>query len=383
MKVWLRADVTKSSFPTQTTCDTRQTSTPPQYRLSLGFFPGSQSMEAKKRVCVVGAGPAGLAAAKVLIAHFKVTIFEQSDRIGGIWQDASDGFLGPETPTNLSRYTVGFSDLDWKSVKLDPADETQQVPLFPKAWQVNRYLLAYAEKLPQDTIKLGHRVMKTERIVSEGQNPATWMITTHSAESGQQTHKFDYLIMGTGFFAKPRPLSASVPGLGLEKLGIKCMHSSQFRKLEGLFPDDGEDAAGKTILMIGGGNSSGETAANIAQQLSNSQYSPDTSMRERYKGCKVIHVTPRPFYALPPFVPANTDYNTFVPLDLKLYDVSRRPPGEISGNAGRVADAVKDMIHKAMQTTIGGDQSDLGSPALAIPPGEPRSTVSRKVGAVP
>lgn len=335
-------------------------------------------MESMKSVCIVGAGPAGLAAAKVLAPRFKVTIFEQSECIGGIWRDATDGFLGPETPTNLSRYTVGFSDLDWKSVALEQDGKFQQLSLFPKAWQVNRYLLAYAKKLPAGTVMLRHRVIRTERIASQGPLAATWLITTHNAEAGEHTTKFDYLVLGTGFFSQPRPLSAAVPALSLEESSVRCMHSSRFRKLEDLFPG-AQTAAGKTILIIGGGNSSGETAANIAQQLSDSQYSPAVSDWDRYKDYSIVHVSPRSSYALPPFVPANTDYKTFMPLDLKLYDLSRRPPGEINGNGGRVADAVKGMVHDAMQATIGGDQSDLGSVALTIPPGEPRSTVSQTV----
>lgn len=333
-------------------------------------------MLAMKSICVIGAGPAGLAAAKVLAPHFKVTVFEQSERIGGIWDDAKDGFLDRATNTNLSRYTVGFSDLDWNSVL---PEGSQPVPLFPQAWQVNRYLLAYAKKLPQGTILLSHKVTRTERVVSQDHKTASWLVSVHSFQSEEEVRKFDYLVLGTGFFSQPRPLSTAVPTLSLQGSSVVCMHSSRFRKLDDLFPQS-QDAPGKTVLMIGGGNSSGETAANIAQQLSDSQYSPNNSMRNRYKGCRIVHVTPRPLYALPPFVPANADCRAFLPLDLKLYDLSRRPPGDISGNAGRVADAVKNMIHDAMQTTIGGNQSDLGSPALTIPSGEPRSTVSELIG---
>lgn len=333
-------------------------------------------MQEMKSVCIIGAGPAGLASAKVLAPNFKVTVFEQSERIGGIWDDADDSFLDRTTPTNLSRYTVGFSDLDWNSVL---PEGSQPVPLFPKAWQVNRYLLAYARKLPKDTILLKHKVIKTERVVSQDQTAASWLVSVR-AQAGEQTRMFDYLVLGTGFFSTPRPLSAVVPISSLQNSSIVTMHSSRFRKLEDLFPR-GQNMAGKTILVIGGGNSSGETAANIAHQLSNSQYSPNTIMRDRFNECKIVHISPRPLYALPPFVPANADCKTFVPLDLKLYDLSsRQPPGDISGNAGRVPDAVKNMIHDAMQTTIGGDQSDLGSPALIIPPGEPRDTVSAIVG---
>ena len=40
-----------------------------------------------KTVCIIGAGPAGLVAAKTFLqtGGFKVTIYEQSHHIGGIW----------------------------------------------------------------------------------------------------------------------------------------------------------------------------------------------------------------------------------------------------------------------------------------------------------
>lgn len=100
-----------------------------------------------KSVCIVGAGPAGLVGAKILLGtkQFTVTILERGDRIGGIWaldENSKDGYLGPSTPTNLSRFTVAFSDLDWKSIDLSSGkhgeEAKQNVPMFPKAWHVNR-----------------------------------------------------------------------------------------------------------------------------------------------------------------------------------------------------------------------------------------------------
>jgi cation diffusion facilitator CzcD-associated flavoprotein CzcO len=102
-----------------------------------------------KSVCIVGAGPAGLAGAKVLLStgRFEVSIFEKADRLGGIWaldESSNDGYLSANTPTNLSRFTVGFSDLDWNSVDLGSRIEGEAnnaknaLPMFPKAWHVNR-----------------------------------------------------------------------------------------------------------------------------------------------------------------------------------------------------------------------------------------------------
>lgn len=84
-------------------------------------------------------------AAKTLLqtGQFEVTVYEQRNRIGGIWaldRNSTNGFLSPYTPTNLSRFTVGFSDLDWNSVDYSDhhangapnGDSTGKVPMFPK-----------------------------------------------------------------------------------------------------------------------------------------------------------------------------------------------------------------------------------------------------------
>ncbi|KAK4506949.1 hypothetical protein PRZ48_000682 [Zasmidium cellare] len=338
-----------------------------------------------KSVAIIGAGPAGLAGAKVLLKtnKFNVTVFEKADRIGGIWaldERSTAGFLHPDTPTNLSRFSVAFSDLDWNSVQLNGtsnghnengATQKSKTPMFPKAWQVNRYLETYRTKyIPDGSIKLRHEVLKAHRVQKDGRTG--WQLTIKDDGSQQTTSDFDYLMLGSGFFSTPRPLKFGVPEASLNT--VKAIHSSQFRKLEDLFPRP-ENAAGKNIFIIGGGNSAGEAAAAVAQQLSNAQYSPDMGKKQTYKDCKIVHVAARPLYALPPYVPVGTESTSFMPIDLKLYDLSKRPPGPIVGNAGRVTKSVKDMIHTALQGTIGGNQSDLGTPALEIPADEPRSTV--------
>lgn len=207
--------------------------------------------QAMKTVCVVGAGPAGLSSAKVLLrtSQFDVTIFEQADKIGGIWnidpKSPSNGFLHPDTLTNLSRFTVAFSDLDWHSVGLET------VPMFPKAWQVNRYLEAYAKKnIPSCVFRFGYKVVKTELLDNR------WEITSQDVKGQETVHHFDHLLLGSGFFSQARPIDRDVPNVASD-LRIKAIHSSQFRSLQDLFAD-AVDATGKKILIIGGGNSAGK-----------------------------------------------------------------------------------------------------------------------------
>jgi hypothetical protein len=65
--------------------------------------------------------------------------------------------------SNQSRFTVAFSDLAWESVIGD------DVPGFPLAWQVGKYLKAYADKyIPPELLNLGCTVVHTERKKLDG-----------------------------------------------------------------------------------------------------------------------------------------------------------------------------------------------------------------------
>lgn len=73
--------------------------------------------------------------------------------------------------TNISRFTVAFSDLAWESII-----EESEVPMFPQAWQVGRYLRKYAERfLPNGVLRLRQRVVRTSRRV-ENEEGRRWTI---------------------------------------------------------------------------------------------------------------------------------------------------------------------------------------------------------------
>lgn len=340
-------------------------------------------------VCIIGAGPAGLAAAKIFLqtGKFVVTVYEKNDRIGGIWalhEEDYHGFLHPQTPTNLSRFTVAFSDLDWNSVdvssKANPRScgergGRRKVPMFPKAWQVNRYLDHYRQKfIPADCIVFKHEV--THASLDRGERK--WHITTRSSKESTETKTFDYLAMASGFFSRPRALRQDVQGLSEvandRPTAIKSIHSSQFKTLQDLFPDN-QNPTGKTILLVGGGNSVGEAAAAVAMQLCDTQWSPDTTQQKRFQDCRILHISPRHLYPLPPFVESEPGARSYVPIDMRLYDFAKRPPGPIESYAGQQSPEVRDIVHGALKTFVGGDQSDLGCAALVAPSGREKRTV--------
>ncbi|OBT85057.1 hypothetical protein VE02_07150 [Pseudogymnoascus sp. 03VT05] len=303
-----------------------------------------------KSVCIIGDGPGGLVAAKTFLqSGFKVTVYEKDDKVGGMWafpkQSESDGYLSPQTPTNFSKFTVGFSDLSWQSL----ATGESHVPMFPVAAQVGQYLELYKDRyVPSSTFKFGHCVISADRVEQDGRH--RWKVVAETKVGGLElgesigakheegTEYFDYVINAAGFFSKPSITSYD------------------------LFTEQSSHT-GKHILVYGGGNSSGEVASNIAFQLSSSQYSPNTSIHNnRFEGMKVYHVKPRPLYAIPPYLPGDTT-NTFIPLDLKFYDLKWRQPGPIVSSSGPLDPEVAAVRYSAIHGMV-GDQSDLGAEAL-------------------
>lgn len=325
-----------------------------------------------KTVCIVGAGPAGLVAAKTLTQKggFDVTVFESTSRVGGMWRAPPGAFgdkCSPDMRTNLSKYTVAFSDLSWASVDLSILDSDQHpshaAPMFPKAWQVGRYLETYAQKYDiSSKIKLKNRVIEAK---PSGERKA-WEITCVDGSAQQSTHIFDYLIIASGFFDKPG--STFDPSIHGSSPNIK--HSSSFRDVSSL-----TDRAGK-IVVIGGGISGSEAAAQAAFQISSLQNSPGKTQSPHTES-KIHHIINRPFYCLPRYLPQDPhnssiqDFNlspTFLPNDLALYNLSRRGGAEISAAIAPVPADKAKKGHEYLRSVIGGDQRDLGFSELVYKP---------------
>ncbi|KAF1924401.1 uncharacterized protein M421DRAFT_281828 [Didymella exigua CBS 183.55] len=322
-----------------------------------------------RSVCIIGAGPSGLAAAKAFLQHgsYVVTVYEVADRVGGMWRARSGDYgdkCSPEMRINLSRFTVGFSDLSWSSVDLsDPvtgAASPSAPPMFPKAWQVGRYLEKYTEKFGlESNIFFNRKVVNADIL----EDMKTWQVSTYDLRTDEsETKTFDYLVIASGFFNQRGRSFA--PSAGGNTSNIQ--HSSAFRDLLSLTEKSGK------IAVIGGGISGSEAAAQAAFQISSAKNSPGKS-KPAYAESRIYHIINRPFYSLPRYLPQNPlqessqDTNlapTFLPLDLVLYNLSRRGEGEISASITTVPPEKAQKGHEFMRSVIGGDQQEYGSPAL-------------------
>jgi hypothetical protein len=325
-----------------------------------------------KSVCIVGAGPAGLVAAKTFLqqGQFTVSVFEATDRLGGMWRGRPGEYgdkCSPDMRTNLSRFTVAFSDLSWSSVDLStPGAESLShltSPMFPKAWQVGRYLAAYAQKFGVDKEILYNKRITQARPSGDLKQ---WDITSIDSVTKQQSsHTYDYLIVASGFFDRPVQSFHSPSRVKSENY----QHSSQFRTLLSLTNIPGK------IVVIGGGISGSEAAAQAAFQVSSAQHSPNES-KSVHANSKIYHIINRPFYCLPRYLPhypgsqepGPQSTPSFLPLDLLLYNLSRRGDGEITASITTVPPDKAEKGHQFLRSVIGSDQGDLGHSALVYQP---------------
>ncbi len=197
-------------------------------------------------ICIIGAGFAGLSAAKVLDAFgHRVTVFEKEADVGGVWS-ASRRY--PGLTTQNVRSTYAFSDFPY------PDD----YPEWPSGEQVQRYLASYVSTFGLDNkIKLNTEVLNAAPIAGEKGWNIRFKSTTNDEISEQE---FDYLIVCNGIFSQP--MIPDYPGISdFVTNGGRICHTSEFKDLA--------DANGKHILVIGYGKSS----CDVAQAVANSAIS--------------------------------------------------------------------------------------------------------------
>ncbi|KAB8299106.1 hypothetical protein EYC80_001219 [Monilinia laxa] len=331
-----------------------------------------------KTVCVIGAGPAGLVAAKTLThdhpkGTFEVTVFEKSHRIGGLWPISceDDGLVNPEMCTNQSRHTVSFSDLAW------PASS----PACPKAWQVGKYLEDYIQLYPVYSIKTSTRVSSVEPPhdwqTTQAAALGKWTVHVEHADAPEssQAYEFDHVVVATGFFGKPH-----IPDI-LPGFPAPVWHSSKLRDVNSLLTDNGEVSSpkGKNIVVVGGQMSGIETAAAIALQVSSSANSTDGPISHAAE-IKIYNVIQRPFWVMPLTFPNNPIIDgaspeaekisnpapTFLPLDLVTYNLGLKPPGPLKNSSGHIPPEAAILTNDFMENYLGTDQSEIGADHLAI-----------------
>lgn len=206
------------------------------------------------RVCVIGAGPSGLAAIKNLQEQgvSQITVFEKNNQIGGNWvYDENNDHSSVYETTHI------ISSKRWSQFEDFPMPESY--PDYPSHRQVLAYFQNYASHFDLEKyIRFNTSVLKVEQ-----NSQKQWQVT-YQDEQGTHEETFDYLLVANGHHWDP--FTPEYPG----HFEGEVMHSHQYKKAS-VF-------SGKRVLVIGGGNSACDVAVEI------SRVSPETyiSMRRGY-----------------------------------------------------------------------------------------------------
>jgi len=212
------------------------------------------------RIAVIGAGAAGLVTARELSrGGHDVSVFEQSDRVGGVWifepipEDDAMGLkpskavfssIYDSLRTNLPRDLMAFQDYTFDSMG-GGEDEWQRYPHHSK---VLTYLENFAESFDiTSMIRFQRTVSRVEKL------DADWVVTSEHVQSGEiERQRFDGVAVCSGHYSKPRvPVIA-----GVDTFSGKLMHSHNYRSPA--------EFANKRVVLLGTAASGVDIAREIA-----------------------------------------------------------------------------------------------------------------------
>ena len=190
-----------------------------------------------RRYCLVGAGPAGLVMARVLLAEgVPFDWFERQPDVGGIWtMDDPDSPMYASAHFISSKYTSAF-------VGYPMPDD---YPDYPSWEQVRDYIRAFARHFGlYEHVTLGVAVTRADLLAD-----ARWRVTL----SDGQVREYDGIIAAPGVTWHP-----NAPALaGAGDFGGDIRHSSTYRS--------SEELAGRSVLVVGAGNSGVDIACDAAR----------------------------------------------------------------------------------------------------------------------
>ncbi|AUG75556.1 monooxygenase [Kitasatospora sp. MMS16-BH015] len=215
------------------------------------------------RVCVIGAGVCGLAAAQVLKERgIPFDVYEKGSDIGGQWRfrnDSGASAVYDSIELNSSRDMSHFPKFPMP----------REYPLFPGHPQMLDYLERYTEHFHLRP----HIRFRTEVAEVREEPDGGYQVTLGDGGS----HHYTHVLVANGFHWDPKLPEPGYPG---EFTGTQ-LHSKDYKTAEGL--------RGKRVLVVGFGN----TACDIATELSTVAARVYSSARRGF------WITPKYFFGRP------------------------------------------------------------------------------------
>ncbi|XP_071984256.1 dimethylaniline monooxygenase [N-oxide-forming] 2-like [Engystomops pustulosus] len=207
------------------------------------------------RVAIIGAGCSGLTAIKCCLEEgLEPTCFEQSDGIGGLWR-----FTETVEEDRASIYKSVFTNTSKEMMCYSDFPMPENFPVFLHHSKILEYLHLYAEHFNLfKYIKFQTKVCS----LKQHQDFATtgkWNIEIEN-KGKKDLGVFDAVFVCNGHYHEPYLPLDSFPGL--ENFKGRYIHSRFYKTWE--------DYQGKTVVVVGTGNSAGDISvelSHIAKQV--------------------------------------------------------------------------------------------------------------------
>lgn len=193
------------------------------------------------RVCVIGAGPCGIACVKNLLEQGleNIDVFEKNNRIGGNWVYDEKGVHSSVYETT---HLISSRWLSWYEDFPMPPGTSE----YPSHEQVLHYFEVYAARFGMA------RFVRFETCVEkvEPLDDKRWHVTYRDA-LGLHTAVYDYVMVANGHHWDPS--MPEYPGT----FSGEMLHAHAYKKAEPF--------RGKRVLVVGGGNSACDIAVEVAR----------------------------------------------------------------------------------------------------------------------
>ncbi|KAK5579448.1 hypothetical protein RB653_009131 [Dictyostelium firmibasis] len=220
-----------------------------------------------KTVAIIGFGPAGICSTKSCIENGLIpTAFEMSSDLGGVWSK-SNGKVWDNLTTNVTRYTMSFSDF----LNEEPNDEPYnngEKDIYPHHSSIYNYLNKYTNHFNLiKHVKFNSKVIKVEKVYFTNDNfklKVTWKSSRNgeykddNIGSSIKSEIFDFLIVCTGVFLEAQ--ECDLYENELKNFKGKIIHSKDYKNNNNLI--------GKRIVVLGSSISGCEISSEVSKVTS-------------------------------------------------------------------------------------------------------------------
>ena len=265
---------------------------------------GGEFSDRSDRVCVIGAGSSGLAAARNLReVGLAVDILEACEDLGGTWN-----YPLPAARVYRSTHTISSKP----GTEFPDYTMPASYPDYPHHTEILAYLRGYVEHFElEPLIEYGAEVERVEPSTASGPTgESCWDVTL----AGGEGRRYGALVIANGH--NRDPMTPEYPG----HFDGGVIHSADYRASEILH--------GKRVLVVGGGNSGCDIVVEAA-----------------HKAEAAFHSTRRGYHYLPKYLWG-------------------RPPDQVASmmHALRIPMGIQRIVANVSLRLVMGRQEDLGLP---------------------